>query len=130
MNIFLLTKERRRNRLLKVNCWQRSLIELTKAKNHLNLYGKKQTRLCGNTDGRLWLAYLGCLKRDFTYLKLYCKLNRPEKSRRFSYARKEVIMEKLLETAIILFIIRESISLLAALTNTVLEIINMTMKGK
>lgn len=39
-------------------------------------------------------------------------------------------MEKLLETAIVLFIIRESISLLAALTNTVLEIINMTMKGK
>lgn len=57
-------------------------------------------------------------------------INRPEKSRRFSYARKEVIMEKLLETAIILFIIRESVSLLAALTNTVLEIINMTMKGK
>ena len=39
-------------------------------------------------------------------------------------------MEKLLETAIVLFIIRESILLLAALTNTVLEIINMTMKGK
>lgn len=58
-------------------------------------------------------------------------INRPEKSRRFSCARKEVvIMEKLLETAIILFIIRESVSLLAALTNTVLEIINMTMKGK
>ena len=39
-------------------------------------------------------------------------------------------MEKLLETAIVLFIIRESVTLLVALANTVLEVINMTMKGK